>query len=58
MSGELYQQEDSIINLHLLIREKICHDICPGDRHCKNLECVEMMFKIAGQIELKIEAKK
>jgi hypothetical protein len=54
MNGELHQNPESVINLHLLIRDKICPE-CIGNKKCTDLECLDLMFRLAGKIENKIE---
>ncbi len=44
----------AVINLHVLMRDFICGELCGGEKNCANLECIEYFFRIAGQIEKRI----
>jgi hypothetical protein len=55
MSGELHQNSEEIINLHVLIRDYVCRDLCPGGRYCREMKCLKLFFCIAGEIEMKTE---
>ncbi len=57
MSGELHPMTESVINRHMLIRERICNDpdICPGGRYCRDMVCLESFFKVAGRAEIRME---
>lgn len=53
--SELHQNTESVINLHILIRDKVCREICDGNRFCRNMTCIKAFFDIAGQIENKTD---
>lgn len=55
MSGELHPNSEAVINLHVIIRDKICEELCPGGRYCRNMACLQSFFMIAGQVEMKLE---
>lgn len=56
--NEFHGNTEAVINLHVLIRDRICGDICPGGRYCRDMVCLEAFFRIAGQVEYKIEQLK
>jgi hypothetical protein len=49
--NELHKKTELVADLHVLIRDKICDEFCPGGRHCKNMTCLHGFFEIAGEIE-------
>jgi hypothetical protein len=53
--NELHGNTEAIINIHVLIRDRICGDICPGGKYCRDLDCLERFFRQAGKIEMKME---
>jgi len=53
--SELHENNEVVINIHCLIRDKICRELCPGGRHCCDMVCLEAFFRVAGRIELKME---
>jgi len=55
MSGELHQNTETVINLHIMMRDYICREICSGKKNCDNLICIESILRIAGQIEIETE---
>lgn len=57
MSGELHQNTEAVINLHCLIRDKVCREVCPGGRYCRDMVCLEAFFRVAGQIEIMTEGQ-
>lgn len=48
--NELRGTSDADINTYLMIREMVCECVCGRGRKCMNMECVEKMLRLAGEI--------
>lgn len=53
--SELHQNTETVINLHIMLRDYICSEICSGKKNCGNIICIESFLRIAGQIEMETE---
>jgi len=54
-TSKLHENTEAVIDLHIMIREKICRELCPGGKYCRDMVCLEAFFRVAGRIELKME---